>query len=558
MLLARRSAAARFKIIGRAYSVEAGIADFETIRTKRYAYVDKSRYAALLSKESRMSLLVRPRRQGKTLLLNTTQCLLERKGELFRGLAVHDEVDWNDGGVPVITMDLSAASAIDGENPMEGVKIFREYLRKQVRHNAERLEVVVADDQPDSMLQRLLLAVSKKTDGKKKAAVLIDEYDSPLLQVLSENGGQMDERVAKTRAALHTFLLTLKSSMNLTHCQLLTGATKFTLADMLSQLNHLVDITHDKRLGGGLGFTWAEIEAAFGPHVQTLAISRNETVAALHAEMERRYGGYCYDGHRKVFNAWDVSRALQKQVVEDYWLSSGFGGWLGKLLVPSVAPALLEDGVIIPKLSDGNKLDKGLFEAMRGKSAVDEQQAWRALLQAGYLTVVETKQVNDEASLVLKPPNDRVAAALRAGIFDPALRNALADDDLVKLVTDTAVLLKTHKAYWHGATIGKVEEKHVQSWYAIAWGAWKYEFVSEQSTADGRTDFVVEGTNNTHVVEFGMVPGGADGGAIETATTKKTMQVRGYVVAPKNGKPIRRWVALFSKAKGELVHVVEV
>ncbi|KAJ1428871.1 hypothetical protein B484DRAFT_396641 [Ochromonadaceae sp. CCMP2298] len=498
MLLARRScsaaAAAHFKSIGRAYSVVAGEADFDTIRTERYAYVDKSRYAALLSQKSNRSLLVRPRRQGKTLLLNTTQCLLKRKEKLFRGLAVHDEVNWHDGDVPVITMDLSEASAIEGEDPMAGVKIFKEYLRDQVRDNAKRLEVEVAEGMPCSMFTDLLLAVSKKTD--KKAAVLIDEYDSPLLQVLSKNGGQMDERVVETRAALHTFLLRLKSSMNLTHCQLVTGAHKFTLADMLSQLNHLDDITHDKRLGRALGFTWAEIEAAFGPHIETLAGSRNETVAELRAEMARRYGGYCYDGHHKVFNAWDE--------VRDYWLSIGFGGWLSKLLVPSVAPALLEDGITIPELGDGIKLDKSLFEAMRSKSAVDYRQAWRALLQAGYLTVVETKQINDDASLVLKPPNNRVAAAVRAGIFDP-----------------------THKTYWHGATIGEVKEKHVQSWYTIVWGALKYEFVPEQPTTDGRPDFVFEGTKNTHVVEFGMVPLRAGRRAIKTATTEKITQVRG-------------------------------
>ena len=77
-------------------------------------------------------------------------------------------------------------------------------------------------------------------------------------------------------------------------------------------------------------------------------------------------------------------------------------------------------------------------------------------------------------------------------------------------------------------------------------------------TNDGRVDFVIEGTKNTHVVEFGMVVGGAGGRAIETTTTEKATQVRSYVVAPKNRKPIRRWVALFSIDKGELVNVMEV
>ena len=180
---------------------------------------------------------------------------------------------------------------------------------------------------------------------------------------------------SQSRDALHSFLLVTKSSMCQTHCQLLTGASKFTLADCLSQVNHLDDITHDKHFGAAMGFLWAEIEAAFGPHVETLAGSRNEMVPDLLAEMWRRYGGYCYDGHHNLYNAWDVSCALQKQLVWDFWLSGGFGGWLSKLLRPNVAPALFEKGVIIPKLCASNTLDKGLLDAMRNNLQIDEQQA---------------------------------------------------------------------------------------------------------------------------------------------------------------------------------------
>ena len=561
------------KSTGRAYSIIAGVPHFEGIRTGGHAYVDKSRYAALLSEESSMCLLVRPRRQGKSLLLSTTQCLLERKENLFRGLAVHDEIDWHDGGVPVIKMDLSTACTNDGEDPVAGVEIFDECLRRQVRQNAKRLEVEVAEGMPSKMFQDLLLAVSKKTDGKKKAAVLIDEYDAPLIAVLGKNGGEMDERVRKTRGALHMFLLATKSSMDLIHCLFLTGVSKFALADTLSQMNHLDDITHDKRFGAATGFSWVEIEAAFGPHVETLAGSRNETVPELRAQMERCYGGNCYDGHHRVFNTWDVSCALQKQRVDVFWLSMNFGGWLCKLLMPNVAPALFEEGVIIPKWGDGNKLDKGLFEAVRNNSPIDERQVWRVLLEVGYLTVVEMKDINHEASLVLKPPNDCVAAAVRTGIFqifDRALCSALYDDDMVQLVTDTAAIVEKHRFYRHGGNVGGVQEPDVQKWYAIAWGALRYEFVSEQATFNGRSAFVFEGIENTHVVEFGMVTvsgGTSKNGSepkserkseIDSALKKKTTQVRGYVVALKNKKPIRWWVALFNKAKGELVHVSEV
>jgi len=555
------------KSTGRAYSIIAGVSNFEQIRAEGHAFVDKSPYVALLTEKLRMYLLVRPRRQGKTMLLKMAQCLLERKEHLFRGLPVHNKIDWHDGGVPVITFDLSKASATEGENPMEGRKIFQEYLRKLVRDNAKRLEVEVTEGMPSSMFEDLLLAVSEKTDGKKNAAVLIDEYDAPVLQVLSKNGGQMDERVRETRDALHSFLLVTKSSADLTHCQVIMGATKFTLADSISQMNHLDDITHDKNFGGAMGFSWAEIETAFGPHVEALAGSRNETVPELRAEMWRRYGGYCYDGQQKVFNAWDVSCALQKQVVANYWLDHGFGSWLSKLLVPRVAPALFEEGVIISKSGDGNSLDKGLFEAMRNNWPIDEQQAWRALLQVGYLTVVEMKEFERQTSLVVKPPNDYVATAVRAGIFKilkPALRLALRDDDLAKVVNTAAKFVERSVYYHFYNSTGKVQERNVQMSYAIVWAALEYEFMSEVACLYGRADFVFEGTKNTHVLEFGMVSIGSIQNdskldpKIVTALERKTKQVHKYVCPQRNKKPIRFWVALFSTDRGELVHVSEV
>ena len=66
-----------------------------------------------------------------------------------------------------------------------------------------------------------------------------------------------------------------------------------------------------------------------------------------------------------------------------------------------------------------------------------------------------------------------------------ALRHALDDDDLTKLVTDTAMIVETYKVYFHGGNISRVLEKDVQGWYAISWGSLKYEFVPEQPTSNG-------------------------------------------------------------------------
>jgi len=261
-----------------------------------------------------------------------------------------------------------------------------------------------------------------------------------------------------------------------------------------------------------------------------------------------------------------VSCALQKQLVWDFWLSGGFGGWLSKLLRPNVAPALFEKGVIIPALCAGNTLDKGLFAATRNSLPIDERQAWRALLQAGYLTVVDIKIINDKASLVLKPPNDLVATALRAGIFEnfePVLRLALRHDDLVKVVT-TAAKFVERPVYYHFYNTSNVQERDVQKAYSMVWAVLDHKFAAEVPTLDGRVDFIFEGTKNTHVLEFGMVSSGSRKNdsvlksKIDTALQEKTKQVRDFVCPPRNKKPIRFWVALFSKAKGKLLHVSEV
>ena len=98
---------------------------------------------------------------------------------------------------------------------------------------------------------------------------------------------------------------------------------------------------------------------------------------------------------------------------------------------------------------------------------------------------------------MLKPPNECVVAAVRAGIFEIfnlnlhkaldslALRHALDDDDLAKLVTDTAMIVETYKVYFHGGNITRVLEQDVQGWYTISWGSLKYEFVPEQPTSNG-------------------------------------------------------------------------
>ena len=72
-----------------------GIQDFRTIREQGFYYVDKTLLIRRLVDEGRFYFLSRPRRFGKSLLLDTLRSLFEGHEELFRGLDIHSHWDWS-------------------------------------------------------------------------------------------------------------------------------------------------------------------------------------------------------------------------------------------------------------------------------------------------------------------------------------------------------------------------------------------------------------------------------------------------------------------------------
>lgn len=256
--------------------------------------------------------------------------------------------------------------------------------------------------------------------------------------------GKMAANVIEIRRALQPFMLVLKHSHLQTHSQFVIGATKFTLADLLSKVNHLDDISNDPDFGEVLGFTWDEMENAFGQHLNSLQNKLGITRDDLHDEMVRRYGGYSFDEKHQVLNTWDVSRALQKQAFEDYWLGEGLTGWLTKLLTPDVGAVLRPSGVMIPKVDAVLNLDPGLFQVIRHHAPVDEIVAWRALQQAGYLTVRDARIIDRKPVFMLTPPNESVADSLSSGFLEQwyprtppglhTLSKCLSQDDIIGLL----------------------------------------------------------------------------------------------------------------------------
>ena len=148
----------------------AGIQSFTAIREGGYAYVDKTDIVwQIVNEGDKYNYLSRPRRFGKSILVDTLQCYLEGRKELFEGLKIMQfEKDWVKH--PVIHFDMSGAGSSREELTSFFEDTFEEYEKKYG---------IVSHPKTLSKRFKNIIMTAREQSGQK-VAVLIDEYDSPL------------------------------------------------------------------------------------------------------------------------------------------------------------------------------------------------------------------------------------------------------------------------------------------------------------------------------------------------------------------------------------------
>ncbi|HSW73747.1 MAG TPA: AAA family ATPase, partial [Candidatus Limnocylindria bacterium] len=151
------------------------LSTFSILRTQNYLYVDKTKYAYDLISGGRRFFLARPRRFGKTLFVSTLKEILQGNKELFHGLWIaQSDYHWQPYGL--ITLDLSAwginnADTLTSSLKKALIQVMSEY----------KLETIINHEAPEHLLHDLVRALKSKFG---RVAILIDEYDNPILHTL--------------------------------------------------------------------------------------------------------------------------------------------------------------------------------------------------------------------------------------------------------------------------------------------------------------------------------------------------------------------------------------
>ena len=338
-----------------------GIQSFEEIRKDGYLYVDKTDIIwHLANRGKKYNYLSRPRRFGKSVLVDTLEAYFLGKKELFEGLKIMSlETEWVKR--PVIRLDMSQA----GAEP--------ESLKGYLNYTFQEYESLYGIEARNNFpLATRLIEIIKTAYNKtgQQVVILIDEYDSPL-----QHSWKTPQHKA-CRDIYREVFSVLKAQDKYEKFVFITGITKFTQISLFSVLNNLSNISFNPEYAALCGITKEELLRDFTPEVKKLAAKNEWTFDEAIAQLTTFYDGYHFSHENMVdiFNPFSLINALSDSSLKNYWASSG---------ATTLLPKFVDDIEIRLKDFEKCPMDSDTLET----SDVTGGGAELFLYQSGYLTI---------------------------------------------------------------------------------------------------------------------------------------------------------------------------
>jgi hypothetical protein len=500
-----------------------GIQNLAKLRQQGCYYVDKSGLAIDLIEAGSYFFLSRPRRFGKSLLIDTFKELFEGNRSLFEGLAAESRWDWSKRH-PVIR--ISFADGVLQSRAELDQRIF------EILGDAQRELGVQGTYKSIAGRFAELIRLAHEQHGQP-VVVLIDEYDKPILDNITA-----PDMALQMREGLKNLYSVLKGSDAHLKFVFLTGVTKFSKVSLFSGLNNLQDITLDARYSTLCGYTDHDVDTVFAPELPGLD----------REEIRAWYNGYNWLGVG-VYNPFDLLLLFDTREFRPYWFETGTPTFLVKLLA--------EQQFYTPDLS-GLQSDLSLLSSFD----VDHIAPEALLFQTGYLTLHGvSRPMPGEQIYTLGYPNREVETSLnRALLVGYGVPERQALNARIRLIE----ILKTANLPVMQALLRALFASIPNDWYrrnelAGFEGYYASVFYShfaalgldirlEDTTNHGRIDMAVLFQGQVYLFEFKVVEQVAKGAALQQ------LKDRGYADKYRaRGEPIHLIGVEFSKADRNIV-----
>ena len=485
-----------------------GIQSFERIIEGGFVYVDKTAMIYDLTHESNIYFLSRPRRFGKSLLVSTLENYYLGRKELFRGLAMEKlETEWNVH--PVFHVDFNGSNFMNPGELEQKINFYVSEWEQKYSLPSRKEELGLGD-----RFAEVLRAAHAQTG--RRAVVLIDEYDKPILDVLDTDSGLEDRH----RNVLKGFYSVFKGADSHLQFVLLTGVTKFSQVSVFSGFNQPDDISMDARYETLCGITQGELEHYFAEQIADMARQYAVTLEEMYQRLKLQYDGYHFcEKMTDVYNPFSLLNAFGKQQIRNYWFSSGTPTYLIRLL------AHFKENM--------NELTGKYYrpeEFIDYKA--DVEQPLPMIYQSGYLTIKDYDREFD--TFLLDFPNNEVKSgfltAIATAYLKPSTETGGWIRDVVRALrtgaTDTLCTLFTSFLASIPYTMRRKEdeperERYFQyTFYLILRMLSVYTVYIEKAQSQGRVDCVIETPQYVYIFEFKL-----DGTAAEAL---QQIEEKGY------------------------------
>ena len=306
-----------------------GIQSFERIREGGFVYIDKTAMLYDLVSTGSIYFLSRPRRFGKSLLVSTLENYFLGRKELFSGLAIDSlEKEWAE--YPVFHLDFNGINFKKSDS-------LEMTLNKYLEDGEKRYNINPDTSEPGIRFNAILEAAHEKTG--RRAVVLIDEYDMPLLEVMNTGmpspvvEGDVKTLEDYNRNILKGFYSVFKLADKHLRFVLLTGVTKFSQVSVFSGFNQPKDISNDSRYDAICGISKEELLSLFKEQIRVLGEVNGMTEEETIDMLKRKYDGYHFSkGMKDIFNPFSILNCFDSNDFQDYWFSTGTPTYLMRLL----------------------------------------------------------------------------------------------------------------------------------------------------------------------------------------------------------------------------------
>lgn len=449
-----------------------------------YYYVDKTPFVDQLVSAGKYYFLSRPRRFGKSLLLDTLKQAFLANKAIFKGLYLEHHWDWKQH-YPVIHISFAS-------NQKESAKYtLEDKIAALLESNANTYGVLLRGKDYSDQFANLIHDIHQKSN--QKVVVLVDEYDKPILDAIS------DITIAEgLRDILRGFYSVIKDNDDKLQFVFLTGVTKFAKAGIFSGLNNLNDITYDPHYTTICGYTQTELENTFAELFTPEELP----------DIKAWYNGYYFTGNEGVYNPFSILNFFAKnKQFGNYWFTSGTPSFLVRLFQ--------QRQFYIPDLEniEMNASDIQSFN-------IETIPLLPLLLQTGYLTIKSTYRRGIVTMYTLSYPNLEVRQSLNDCLAEMnvdqtvknttynALNTALTEhrfDNISQILTSLFAAIPHD--WYRNNDIQRYEGFYCATVYCYLMGL-GYIAIAEDVTSQGKIDMTVILDDSIVIMEFKLTTNG--------------------------------------------------